>query len=65
MQDRELYRQLMGLREPWAVTEVRVDLMGEKLMFGLSGLRNNRGRAPNARRLVGYTIIGKSGNGGI
>lgn len=39
--------------------------MGEKLMFGLSGLRNNRGRAPNARRLVGYTIIEKSGNGGI
>ena len=28
MQDRELYRQLMGLREPWAVTEVKIDFEG-------------------------------------
>lgn len=28
MQDRELYRQLMGLREPWAVIEVKIDFEG-------------------------------------
>lgn len=28
MQDRELYRQLMGLGEPWAVTEVKIDFEG-------------------------------------
>jgi transposase len=28
MQDRELYRQLLGLREPWAVTEVKIDFEG-------------------------------------
>lgn len=31
MQDRELYRQLMGLEEPWAVTEVKVDFEGRKV----------------------------------
>lgn len=31
MQDRELYRQLMGLREPWKVTEVKVDFEGLKV----------------------------------
>jgi transposase len=31
MQDRELYRQLMGLHEPWAVTEVKVDFDGRKV----------------------------------
>ncbi len=25
MQDRELYRQLLGLKEPWEVTEVKID----------------------------------------
>lgn len=27
MQDRKLYRQLMGLREPWAVTEGKIDFV--------------------------------------
>lgn len=31
MQDRELYRQLMGLEEPWAVREVKVDFEGRKV----------------------------------
>jgi len=31
MQDRELYRQLMGLREPWEVSEVTVDMGGQKI----------------------------------
>ena len=31
MQDRELYRQLMGLGEPWAVSEVKVDFEGRKV----------------------------------
>lgn len=31
MQDRELYRQLMGLQEPWKVTEVKVDFEGLKV----------------------------------
>jgi len=31
MQDKELYRQLMGLREPWKVSEVRVDFEGLKV----------------------------------
>jgi transposase len=31
MRDRELYRQLMGLREPWKVTEVKVDFDGLKV----------------------------------
>ncbi len=31
MQDRELYRQLLGLREPWKVSEVKVDMGGQKI----------------------------------
>lgn len=31
MQDKELYRQLMGLREPWKVSEVKVDFEGLKV----------------------------------
>tara|TARA_Y100000294_G_scaffold173578_1_gene190016 strand:+ start:275 stop:1402 length:1128 start_codon:yes stop_codon:yes gene_type:complete len=31
MQDGELYRRLMGLREPWKVVEVRVDFAGLKV----------------------------------
>lgn len=31
MQDKELYRQLMGLREPWRVSEVKVDFEGLKV----------------------------------
>ena len=31
VQDKELYRQLMGLREPWKVSEVRVDFEGLKV----------------------------------
>jgi transposase len=27
MQERKLYRQLMGLREPWAVTKVKIDFV--------------------------------------
>ena len=30
MQDKELYRQLMGLREPWRVSEIKVDIVGLK-----------------------------------
>jgi len=25
MQDKELYRQLLGLKEPWQVSEIKVD----------------------------------------
>src|SRR5215813_4538837 len=31
MQDRELYRQLMGIEEPWKVAEVKVDFEGRKV----------------------------------
>jgi len=31
VQDKELYRQLMGLRDPWKVSEVRVDFEGLKV----------------------------------
>jgi transposase len=31
MQDRELYRQLLGLREPWNVSEVQIDFEGKKV----------------------------------
>jgi hypothetical protein len=31
MQDKELYRQLLGLKEPWKVTEVKVDIEGQKV----------------------------------
>ncbi|MEW6054959.1 MAG: ISL3 family transposase [Nitrospirota bacterium] len=31
MQDKELYRQLMGLRDPWKVSEVRVNFEGLKV----------------------------------
>lgn len=31
MQDKELYRQLMGLREPWRVGDVKVDFEGLKV----------------------------------
>jgi len=31
MQDRELYRQLLGLQEPWKVGEVKVDFEGFKV----------------------------------
>ena len=43
MQDRELYRQLMGIQEPWKVTEVKVDFEGLKVdvwvewVFGTTG----------------------------
>jgi hypothetical protein len=35
MQDRELYRQLLGLQEPWKVGEVRVDF--EELKVDVMG----------------------------
>ena len=28
MQDKELYRQLLGLKEPWDVSEIKVDYAG-------------------------------------
>lgn len=31
MQDKELYRQLLGLKEPWKVSEVKVDIEGQKI----------------------------------
>ncbi len=31
MRDRELYRQLLGLREPWKVSEVKIDMEGQKI----------------------------------
>jgi transposase len=31
MQDRELYRQLLGLREPWNVSDVQIDFEGQKV----------------------------------
>lgn len=31
MQDRELYRQLLGLKEPWEVSEIEVDFEGMKV----------------------------------
>ncbi len=31
MQDRELYRQLLGLRDPWKVSEVTVDFAALKV----------------------------------
>lgn len=31
MQDRELYRQLLGLREPWKVTEVKIEFEGVRV----------------------------------
>src|ERR671918_1700673 len=31
MPDRELYQQLLGLRDPWRVTEVRIDFEGRQV----------------------------------
>jgi hypothetical protein len=31
MRDVELYRQILGLPEPWIVTEVKLDLPGQRI----------------------------------
>lgn len=37
MHDRELYQQLLGLRDPWRVTEVRIDFEGRKVEVWIEG----------------------------
>ena len=46
MQDRELYRQLMGLQEPWKVTEVKVDFEGLKVDIWVEWSLEQQGVCP-------------------
>jgi len=46
MQDRELYRQLMGLREPWAVTEVKIDFEGLRVDVWVEWPPEQQGMCP-------------------
>ena len=50
MQDRELYRQLLGLREPWAVTEVKVDFEGRKVDVWVEWPEEQAGRCPECTK---------------
>ena len=63
MQDLELYRQLMGIEEPWKVAEVKVDFEGRKVDVWVEWSLEQQGVCPECG--VSCRIIGKSGSGGI
>lgn len=46
MQDRELYRQLMGLQQPWAVTEVKIDFEGLRVDVWVEWPPEQPGKCP-------------------
>lgn len=46
MQDKELYRQLMGLKEPWKVREVKVDFEGFKVDVWVEWPPEKKGTCP-------------------
>ncbi len=50
MQDKELYRQLLGLEKPWEVTEVEVDLEGQKVDIWVNWPVSKQASCPECNR---------------
>ena len=54
MHDRELYQQLLGLRDPWRVTEVRIDFEGRKVEVWIEWPPEHEALCPDCGK--GYRI---------
>ena len=65
MQDKELFKQLLGLKGAWEVTEVKVDCEKVRVDIWVKWPSLEQVSCPNAERRMGYTITGRSGSGGI
>ena len=50
MQDKELYRQLLGLKHPWRVTEVAIDFEGLKVDIWVEWPKDEKALCPECRR---------------
>ncbi|HXV79380.1 MAG TPA: transposase family protein, partial [Candidatus Binatia bacterium] len=51
MQDRELYRQLMGLEEPWKVTEVKIDFEQRRVDVWVQWSLEQAGKCPECTKV--------------
>ncbi len=54
MQDKELYYQLLGLKEPWRVKEVRIDMTGQKVVVEIEWPEREDAACPECGK--GYRI---------
>jgi transposase len=59
MHDRELYQQLLGLRDPWRVTEVRIDFEGRKVEVWIEWPPEHEALCPECGK--GYRIYDHRG----
>ncbi len=50
MQDKELYRQLLGLKKPWEVAEVKVDLEGQQVDIWVKWPVDKKASCPECNR---------------
>lgn len=53
MQDKELYSQLMGLKEPWKVSEVNIDVSGLKVDIYIEWPKEVQAPCPECGKLYG------------
>jgi transposase len=51
MQDKELYRQLLGLKDPWKVTEITIDFEGSKIDIWVEWPKDEKALCPECKGL--------------
>ena len=66
MQDRDLYSQILGIREPWKVDRVDLDLKQGEVNVHLTHDAGGKVAVPGMRdSLSARTTISRGGGGGI
>ena len=65
MQDKELYRQLLWLKEPWEVSKIGVDIEGLRIDVWGKWPIDEKAPCPECEELGRIQEIEKKGSGGI
>jgi hypothetical protein len=65
MNDKELYRQILGVVSPWEITRINLNRINNRSMFFLNALPYQREYVPNVENYARFMIDGKSESGGI
>ena len=64
MQDTELYNALLGLRHPWRIREVKLDLAGDRVDVWVEEVAERYGSVRSVGTRHRFTITRRSGCGG-
>ena len=64
MRDTELYHHLLGLQDPWFVSDVQINVNGQQVDVWLNTRKDFSGRAPSVEPRGRCTIMPKSACGG-